>query len=114
LTTSSTSWNGEIYPFALCFPPLTGADYEALKADMARRGQVWPITLNYHGCLVDGLARLQICEELGLKPTFAALPAGADLERYIMSLNGCRLTAEERAEAAARLAGVPPRALVRR
>ncbi len=50
-------------------PPLTGAEYEALKADIAKRGVIVPIEVDADtGDVLDGHHRQRICSELGLAP----------------------------------------------
>lgn len=49
-----------------CFPEVTGEQYERLKDDIQRNGQLNPILV--HGNeVVDGWTRCRICGELGLK-----------------------------------------------
>ncbi len=47
------------------FAPLKQWEYEALKADIAKRGVLVPIEFDQDGDVVDGRNRLRICEELG-------------------------------------------------
>lgn len=49
-------------------PELRPADYEALKADIAERGQLVPILVDQNGALIDGRHRVRACQELGLEP----------------------------------------------
>lgn len=47
-------------------PPLSTEEYEALKADIARRGVLIPILVDADtGDVIDGYHRLQACQELG-------------------------------------------------
>jgi ParB-like chromosome segregation protein Spo0J len=49
------------------FEPLKTWEYEALKADIAKRGPLVPIEFDQDtGEVVDGRNRLKICEELGI------------------------------------------------
>ncbi len=47
------------------FAPLKQWEYEALKADIAKRGVLVPIEFDQDGDVVDGRNRLKICGELG-------------------------------------------------
>ena len=47
-------------------PPLSEADYAALKADIAERGIMVPIEVDENGDVLDGHHRVTICEELGI------------------------------------------------
>jgi hypothetical protein len=109
-----TTWNGKTYPLALCFPPLAVADREALRADIARQGLSRPITLDHNGTLVDGIARQEICDELGIQPTYDVLPADVDRDAFIITANSHRLSSTQREQMAAGLLECPPRAVVRR
>lgn len=57
----------DIHPLTGQFPSVTAAQYAKLKQDMRTNGQKRPIAL-YEGMVWDGRARLQVCEDLGLKP----------------------------------------------
>ena len=48
-------------------PPLSDADYGALKADIAERGIMIPIEVDEDGNVLDGHHRLRIANELGIK-----------------------------------------------
>ena len=47
-------------------PPLTDAEYESLKADIAERGVQVPIEFDEDGNVLEGHHRLRACEELGI------------------------------------------------
>jgi Homeodomain-like domain/ParB-like nuclease domain len=55
---------GQRYQF---LPPLSGEEYEALKADIAANGVRVPIDRDEEGEIIDGFHRAQICEELGIE-----------------------------------------------
>lgn len=57
----------EQHDLAKFIPPPSEQDYEALKADMAAKGQADPIKL-YEGKVLDGWTRYRICEEIGFEP----------------------------------------------
>lgn len=47
-------------------PALSDQEYEALKADIRARGVMIPIEVDERGAILDGGARKQICNELGI------------------------------------------------
>lgn len=49
-------------------PPLSDAEYEALKADIAERGCLVPVEVDETGELLDGKHRSRACRELGIDP----------------------------------------------
>lgn len=70
------------------FPMIEGAEFEALKRDIAEHGQREPIVL-VDGALVDGRNRLRACQELGLEPKVRELSASeaGDVFLLVLSLN---------------------------
>lgn len=52
------------------FPLMQGAEYDALKADIAEHGQSEPIWLHPDGSIIDGRNRHRACVELDIKPAF--------------------------------------------
>jgi len=89
-------------------PPLTDAEYEALKADIEKRGVLVPIEycIEEDGTLIllDGFHRLKICKELKIidYPTVVRANLGTHEERmaYARQINLLRrqITMEQRAE----------------
>src|SRR5690348_1151876 len=55
------------------FPDLPPELYEALKADIAARGQRHPIEVDEQGRIIEGHQRDRICAELGLQPKVIVL-----------------------------------------
>ena len=49
-------------------PPLSDAEYEALRADIAANGMRHPILVDERGKILDGHHRARIAAELGFKP----------------------------------------------
>lgn len=47
-------------------PPLSVEEYEALKADIAKRGVLVPVVTDEYGEIIDGHHRVQACQELGI------------------------------------------------
>lgn len=62
------TYDYRIHPLAEMFPPLSPEEFQKLKADIAKNGQIEPIWINKDSILVDGRHRLQACKELGLQP----------------------------------------------
>ena len=56
-----------VHPVSHLFPPMTDAEFNALKSDIETNGQREPITL-WRGQVVDGLHRYKACELLGREP----------------------------------------------
>jgi hypothetical protein len=48
-------------------PPLSDAEYEALKADIAECGVLVPVEYDEYGNILDGHHRVRACRELGIK-----------------------------------------------
>ena len=89
----------EAHPATNVFPMANGKVYAALKEDVRENGLREPIAL-YDGQILDGRARDQICEELGIKPWYRDV----DLEdqtpgEYVVEKNlpGKDLTVVQRA-----------------
>jgi len=51
-------------------PPLTPAEYEALKESIRINGQLNPIIVNPEGYILDGVHRYRACMELGVEPKY--------------------------------------------
>lgn len=75
----------EIHPVANIFPPMAGAEFQALKADIEQHGQREPIWL-YDGKVIDGRHRLRVCVELALEPRTVEYD-GDDVTAFVVSLN---------------------------
>lgn len=75
------------HPVANLFPPMTDAQYIALREDIRENGQREPITL-WRGQVIDGLHRARACEEIGreqLTREWEGEESG--LTAYVVSLN---------------------------
>jgi hypothetical protein len=95
----------EFHKVADLFPPMTQQDYETLTADIRAHGLREPI-VRYHGAVVDGRHRLQICEELRIQPHFKEFDGDEpDLLPFVISMNLARrhLTTGQRAALGARI-----------
>lgn len=91
--------NRPYHEVANIFPLMTGADYEALKADIAEHGLREPIWLHPDGSIIDGRNRHRACVELGIEPDFEIWNGNGSLVAFVVSLNLHRrhLTASQRA-----------------
>lgn len=47
-------------------PDLEGEDYEALKADIKKRGQKVPVLCDQNGLVIDGRQRCRVCQDLDI------------------------------------------------
>ena len=66
----------------LIMPPLSQQEYEALKADIAKRGVVVPIVVDAgSGEVIDGFHRIRACHELGIEPPVNKRHFANDRER---------------------------------
>jgi ParB-like nuclease domain len=93
-----------IHPLAQLFPDLSPDEFEKLKGDIHKNGQIEPIWLNDNcDVVLDGRHRLRACKELGIKPWIAfhqLLEKGRVTEaEFIWSRNVLRrhLTDDQRA-----------------
>lgn len=79
--------------FSDLLPPLTSAEYEALKADIAERGVVVPIEVDEDGVILDGAHRDRAAHELGLAPPMRIKRHGMTEEQkrdHALALNAHR------------------------
>lgn len=90
----------EVHPLAELIPPMTEAEYEELKADIAENGLSQSITL-YEGKVLDGRHRARACGEVGVEPRYTEYE-GDTPAQYVISLNLKRrsLTTSQRAAVA--------------
>lgn len=75
----------ELHPLCTLFPRLTGAEFEALKADIIANGQREPITV-HDGFVLDGGNRYRACIEAGIEPILRDF-AGANPVAFVLSAN---------------------------
>jgi len=73
-------------------PPLSDADYSALKADIAERGIMVPVEVDEVGAVLDGHHRVKVCDELGIHcPRFVREGMDEAAKRtHALALNLCR------------------------
>jgi hypothetical protein len=100
------------HPLADLFPPMEGAEFDELVADIKAHGLREPIVL-YEGLILDGRNRYRACIKAGVEPSFAPsawrLP-NDDPAGYVISANIRRrhLTAEQKRDLIAKLLKARP------
>jgi N6-adenosine-specific RNA methylase IME4 len=75
------------HPAADAFPMMDASRFEEVKADIAEKGQLEPITL-CDGMILDGRNRYKACVELGIEPAFREWPGNP--WHFAWSMNGQR------------------------
>lgn len=75
----------ELHPLCTLFPRITGAEFEALKADILAHGLSEPIVV-HAGFILDGGNRYRACVEAGVEPTFRDF-AGDNPVSFVLSAN---------------------------
>lgn len=75
----------ELHPLCTLFPRLTGAEFEALQADIIANGQREPITV-HEGLVLDGGNRYRACIEAGVEPLLQEF-TGTDPVSFVLSAN---------------------------
>jgi hypothetical protein len=105
----STAPGWDVHPAADLFPLMTGAEFDALVADIAEHGQVDPVVTDREGRLIDGRNRVRACNMVGVEP-LTKVYDGDDVTQFVVSHNLHRrhLTDSQRAMIAARLAQRKP------
>ena len=71
---------------AVVFAPPKPWEYEALRADIARRGVVVPIVVDQNGEIIDGHTRAQIAAELGISCPQVVQALGSSEERNLLAI----------------------------
>lgn len=89
------------------FPPVAQADYNALRDDIKRNGQLVPILVKGEN-IIDGFMRMQICHELNIQPIVHELGESANDADCAVSSNLFRrhLTTGQRAFIGEKLASL--------
>jgi hypothetical protein len=75
----------ELHPLSALFPPMTDAEYAALKADIEAHGLHQSIVI-HEGAILDGGNRYRACTEIGVEPTTVEF-AGGDPVAFVLSAN---------------------------
>jgi ParB-like chromosome segregation protein Spo0J len=93
------------HPAAEIFPPMSGADFQALVDDIRENGQREPIIV-HDGLILDGRNRYRACIDLGLEPATMKWDRVGTPEAYVISTNLRRrhLNESQRAMIAKKLA----------
>jgi ParB-like chromosome segregation protein Spo0J len=82
--------------------PLPADVYDALKADIAETGMVYPVVLDEAGAVIDGHHRKRIAEELGIEYPATVLPGLSEEEKVdrslALNLTGRKQSREEKRE----------------
>lgn len=75
----------ELHPLCTLFPRLSGAEFDALRDDIAANGLRHPI-VTHDGMILDGGNRYAACLAAGIKPTFAKF-TGESIGSFVLSAN---------------------------
>jgi len=75
----------ELHPLSALFPPMTGAEYAALKADIEAYGLHRSIVI-HEGAILDGGNRYRACMEIRIEPKTEEF-AGGDPVAFVLSAN---------------------------
>lgn len=96
------------HPAAEIFPLMTGADFDALVADIRDNGQREPIIV-HDGLILDGRNRYRACRQLGVEPETLDWHGSGSPVAFVVSMNLRRrhLNESQRAMVAKRLANLP-------
>jgi len=87
-------------------PVVDGEEYQSLKESIRNNGQLVPVVVDKKGNIIDGRARTQICEELGIEVIKVELPEAVNTATCATDINLFRrhLTLGQRAFIGAELA----------
>jgi N6-adenosine-specific RNA methylase IME4 len=103
----------QTHKVAEIFPGMNVEDYDRLKADIAQKGQLQPITVTTDGRIIDGRHRYRAMVELGRldELEYSEVPDDLPINEMtdiVTSLNLCRrhMTTGQRAVIGARVQGV--------
>ena len=81
----SSTTGYEMHPLCTLFPPMTGAEFAALRDDIKTNGLRQMIVLK-DGMILDGGNRYRACLEAGVTPRFVDY-IGENLAAYVLSVN---------------------------
>lgn len=100
----------EFHPVADIFPLMSGAEYDALRDDIAANGLLEPIWLHSDGRIIDGRNRYIACRDTGVTPKWRVYEGPDEgLVKFVVSLNLKRRHLDEgqRAMVAGKVANLP-------
>lgn len=87
----------EEHELAHSFPPMSDDEYDSLKLDIYKNGQLVPI-YTYNNQIIDGRHRYRVMRELGLEPIVEEFAGESPLNFVVaMNLNRRHLTPAQRA-----------------
>lgn len=75
----------QLHPLCTLFPRITGAEFEALKSDIAEHGLRQPIVI-HNGMILDGGNRYRACVEAGVEPRTVEFEGG-NIVSFVLSSN---------------------------
>lgn len=75
----------ELHPLCTLFPRLSGAEFDALRDDIAANGLSQPIVL-LDGQILDGGNRYRACIDAGVEPKFSKF-TGGNIVSFVLSAN---------------------------
>ena len=75
----------ELHPLCTLFPRMSGAEFDALKADIRANGLRQPIVL-HDEMILDGGNRYAACVEVGIAPVFTHFEGGSAVA-FVLSAN---------------------------
>jgi ParB-like chromosome segregation protein Spo0J len=84
-TSDAKVCNFELHHLSGLFPPMSDAEFAALKADIEAHGQRVPIVI-HEGAILDGAHRHRVCMEIGVEPMTAEFD-GDDPVAFVLSAN---------------------------
>jgi hypothetical protein len=94
-----------LHDIVFSLPPMSPAEYEALKESIRGAGRLFVPIWTREGKIIDGLHRLRACKELGVTPTFEECRGEGSVIEHVVGLNCARrhLTPAQRAAMAVEL-----------
>lgn len=75
------------HPAANLFPLLEGAEFDALRDDIATNGLLEPVWLHPDGSILDGRNRYRACQALGIEPRYRTWEGQGSPVDFVVSLN---------------------------
>ncbi len=108
----------DIHPACEILPPLSGDQFDALKADIVKhKGLLEPILLHPDGSILDGRHRELACAELKIETRYEMYEGDSDPFEVVISKNEKRrkhLTPKQKAFVGARIANLQPQDTLKR